>query len=108
MTSFDFGAVVLVPFPFTDQSSSKQRPAVVISTAEYSRVRGDILVVAVTSQMGGEFLLTDWKAAGLVKPSVLKPVIATLAGSLVIRRLGTLSEPDAAVLREMLRTLFSG
>lgn len=108
MTSFEFGDVILVPFPFTDQSSSRQRPAVVISTAEYSRSRGDILVAAITSQIGGDFRVSDWKAAGLVKPSVFKPVIATIADSLVIRRLGSLSESDATELRKMLRALFPG
>ena len=32
MIGYSFGDVVLVPFPFTDQSGSKKRPAVVIST----------------------------------------------------------------------------
>jgi mRNA interferase MazF len=30
--SFEFGDVVLVPFPFTDQTTSKKRPAVVVSS----------------------------------------------------------------------------
>lgn len=30
MTTFEFGQVVLVRFPFTDQVRSKQRPAAVI------------------------------------------------------------------------------
>jgi mRNA interferase MazF len=29
-SGFDFGDVVLVPFPFTDQSGTKKRPAVVV------------------------------------------------------------------------------
>lgn len=29
-----FGEVVLVPFPFTDQSGAKKRPAVVVSSSD--------------------------------------------------------------------------
>jgi mRNA interferase MazF len=35
--SFSFGSVVPVPFPFTDQSGSKKRPAVVVSSHRCSR-----------------------------------------------------------------------
>jgi mRNA interferase MazF len=31
MTSYKFGDIILVPFPFTDQTSTKKRPAVLIS-----------------------------------------------------------------------------
>ena len=37
---FDFGDVVLVPFPFTNQTASKQRPAVVVSNRVYGLERG--------------------------------------------------------------------
>ena len=36
MTSSEFGDIILVPFPFTDQSTSKKRPAVVISSSSYN------------------------------------------------------------------------
>jgi mRNA interferase MazF len=35
MISYDFGDIVLVPFPFTDQSGIKKRPAVIVSSAAY-------------------------------------------------------------------------
>jgi mRNA interferase MazF len=47
---FDFGDVVLVPFPFTDQSGTKRRPAVVVSLAGYNMSRRDIVIMAITSQ----------------------------------------------------------
>jgi mRNA interferase MazF len=33
-TGYNYGDVVLVPFPFTDQSALK-RPAVIVSSADY-------------------------------------------------------------------------
>lgn len=99
-----FGDVILVPFPFTDQTISKQRPAVVISTAAYNNMRPDIILMAITSQFGasvgiGEVWLSGWQAAGLLKPSAIKPVIATLEQNLIVRQLGLLSVDDAQSLR---------
>jgi mRNA interferase MazF len=51
MTAYSFGNIVLVPFPFTDQSTVKKRPAVVVSSDAYNRKRPDIILMAVTSQM---------------------------------------------------------
>lgn len=41
MTAYNFGDVILVPFPFTDHSQSKQRPAVIVSSASYHAERPD-------------------------------------------------------------------
>lgn len=49
MTGFEFGDVVLVPFPFTDQSAAKKRPAVVISSKAYHQARPDLIIMAITS-----------------------------------------------------------
>jgi mRNA interferase MazF len=101
---FAFGDIVLVPFPFTNQTATKQRPAVVISGQAYNRARPDLLVMAVTSQLRpvaalGEVWLSDWQGSGLLKPSAVKPVIATLEQGLVIRKLGALVPTDQAALR---------
>jgi mRNA interferase MazF len=104
-TRFDFGDVVLVPFPFTDQSGTKKRPAVVVSSRGYATGRRDIVIMAITSQVRtplgfGEALIADWAGAGLIKASVLKPVFTTIEQGLVLRVLGRLSAPDAQALRE--------
>jgi len=101
---FDFGDVVLVPFPFTSQAASKKRPAVVVNSRAYSTSRPDVIVMAVTSQVRpqagfGEVWVSRWQAAGLLKPSAIKPVIATLEQRLVLRRLGALGREDQAALR---------
>lgn len=48
---FEFGDIVLVPFPFTDQTTSKRRPAVVVSGRDYNRAMPDLVMMAVTSQI---------------------------------------------------------
>ncbi len=101
---FEFGEIVLVPFPFTNQAASKKRPAVVVSSRAYSAARPDVMVMAVTSQLRanpslGEVPVAEWQAAGLLRPSTVKPVFATLEQSLVLRRLGALDRGDQAALR---------
>lgn len=102
-----FGDVILVPFPFTDQTTTKKRPAIVISSNGYNSARPDFILMAVTSQLRaaealGEIWLTEWQAAGLLKPSAAKPVIATIERSLVIKKLGSLVAADRNALRTAL------
>lgn len=104
-TPFEFGDIVLVPFPFTDQTASKRRPAVIVSSRNYNSTRPDIVVMAVTGQVRqspalGEVWIGQWQDAGLLKPSAIKPVFATLEQALVIRRLGVLNAEDRAALRK--------
>lgn len=42
--SYEFGDVVLVPFPFTNQAASKKRPAVIVSSGGYNRAKPDVVV----------------------------------------------------------------
>ena len=107
--AYSFGDVVLVPFPFTDQSASKKRPAVIISSDRYHERRPDVIVMAVTSQILrpagaiGEVLISDWQGAGLPKASLIKPVIATIEQGLIFRKLGSLQTGDAQAHRSPLR-----
>ena len=41
---FDFGDVVLVSFPYTNQIASKKRPAVVVGQLSYARFRSDLFL----------------------------------------------------------------
>ena len=107
MTDFEFGDIVLVPFPFTDQSAAKQRPAVVISSEAYHHARPDILIMAITSQVRSRLAMSEvaiahWKEAGLIKPSVFKPLLATVERTLVRRKLGHLEPDDLQALRDLL------
>lgn len=71
MTGYKRGSIVLLPFPFSDQSSAKMRPAVIVNPDYPSE---DLLVVAVTSVgdvlRPGEFGIQFWREAGLIHPSL--------------------------------------
>jgi mRNA interferase MazF len=101
---YDFGDVVLVPFPYTDQTAFKQRPAVIVSGRVYNDCKPDVIIMAVTSQLHpaagmGEVRISHWQLANLLKPSVVKPVFATIDQKLIVRRLGSLHADDQFTLR---------
>ena len=109
-TTYKFGDIILVPFPFTDQTTSKKRPAVLISSRVYNAERPDIIIMAITSQVRnigktGETAISDWQEAGLLKPSTIKPVITTIEKDLVLKKLGYLSDNDRQSLHEILLTI---
>ena len=108
--TYKTGDVVLVSFPFTSLSTTKKRPAVVVSCLDYQSNRPDIILLAITSQIRqpfsfGEGPISDWQKAGLLKPSVFKPLIATIEQSLIIRSMGKLTPRDFQALQQILGRL---
>ena len=96
MANFSKPEIVLVRYPFSDLTSSKVRPAVVVSAAHSSQ---DLFVVALTSKtsnlLTGEFILTDWKKAGLNVETAVKRGIFTIKKTLVRKRVGKSENTDA-------------
>lgn len=109
MTTYRPGDVVLVPFPFTDLSTTKQRPAVILSSARFNRQRRDVVLAAITSYTGGriawdEYLLdsTEQREAGLPRASLVKVgKIVTIEQTLLRRRLGRVPPATRAQLLEI-------
>lgn len=111
-TIYRFGDVVLVPFPFTDQTATKKRPAVVVSSNEYNLARPDVILMAITGHLSGyprigEVAVREWKEAGLLKTSTIKPILTTVEKSLIIRKLGQLRKRDLLALDDALRMILS-
>jgi mRNA interferase MazF len=57
--AYPLGTVVLVPFPFTDLSGRKRRPALVVSPETFHDE--DLILCAVTSQVPQT--LSEWEAS---------------------------------------------
>jgi mRNA interferase MazF len=75
--------------------------------------RSDLILIAVTSIANSvtsfaEMTITEWKAAGLLKPSIIKPVLTTIDKMLVIKKLGELQEVDAQALHNLLQIILGG
>ena len=104
MANYSRGSVVLVRFPFSDLTSAKVRPAGVVSAAHASV---DVFIVPLTSKLtrpqAGEFIMQDWRAAGLNVPTSVKRGIFTIHENLIIKRVGAISSSDAGELDESLR-----
>jgi mRNA interferase MazF len=93
--------VVLLPIPFTDLSSSKVRPAIVVGRGTWP---GDPFVVPVTSQLGNaDMALARWAEAGLNVPSGIKGQLCTIEDRLVRKVVGRISDQDRTALDAMLR-----
>jgi len=103
-TSSDRGTVVLLPFPFSDLSGAKLRPAVIVSPKYPS---DDLLVVALTSVgdslRPGEFAIRSWRQAGLLHPTYAKRALASVSVDLAYKSLGFLQQDDLARLDGALR-----
>ena len=92
--------VVLLPIPFTDLTSRKVRPAIVIG-----RNGADLFLVPISSVLSNtDFPLPEWRAAGLNVPSGVKAQLSTVEERLVVKLVGTLDAADRQWLDERLRT----
>lgn len=104
MANYCKNEVILVRYPFSDLSNSKIRPAVIISSAHISQ---DILITPLTSKtqllLEGEFILSDWKKAGLNVETAVKRGIYTIEQSLILKKVGKLVSADATELQQSLR-----
>ncbi len=104
------GTIVLTRFPFTDLSSSKRRPAVVISKT--NKYDNDVIVAFISSVIPGKLSETDlviyetdiaYKKTGLRKKSVFKlNKIATLEKTIFSGELGYVSEEILMKIEEKL------
>ena len=102
--------IVLVPFPFTDQSASKRRPALIVSSDKFNSDSEDVIVCAITSNPdSGPYTVQirneDWKD-GIYSESYVKScVILTISKQVIDKRIGRLSSERFGLVAEQIRAL---
>jgi mRNA interferase MazF len=103
MARFVSGEIVVVPFPFTDLSSAKVRPALVLA----SLTRGDLILCQITSQASGHpeaipILAADFDPGGALRhASFALPHRVVTANEVCVRRaVGKLKSVKLQEIRE--------
>ena len=105
--------MVLLPFPFTDLTTTKQRPAVVVSNESFNTRQRDVVVLAMTSQIPAvlnpeDYRLSsdDLREAGLPKPSIVKcGKLLTIDRRLIRKTLGRVSAQTLEQVKRQLLTV---
>jgi mRNA interferase MazF len=103
------GTIVLVPFPFTNLSGHKVRPALIVSK---SPIGDDIILAFLSSKEVKKLGVFDvrivpTKKNGLKSTSIIKcSKIATLEKKVVLGEIGTLSQIDLKKVQNGLKQLF--
>ena len=104
--------VVVVPFPFTDSSRTKRRPALVLSNkSDFGAVIEHSVLAMITSQKNEPWPLdvkiTNKKQSGLNAPSVVRMKLFTLDNRFILRKIGRLSKSDQMQVKQSLTTIFN-
>jgi mRNA interferase MazF len=97
--AFAQGAVLVLPFPYSDRLAEKRRPALVISKPSLERAHGLVWVAMITSDRGArrrdDVPVSQLAKAGLTAASLVRPSkLATIEPSRVLRTAGGLTRAD--------------
>jgi mRNA interferase MazF len=111
MTDYKKGDIVLVSFPFTDLTTTKQRPALIISPEQYNQ-GADVVIAFITSNLNSprryrDYPIKEWQTAGLPKPSIVRMKFATVEKGIVIKKLGEIQEKDKQEIEQQLVDFFT-
>lgn len=103
--------IILVPFPFTDLTTSKKRPALIVSPDEYNK-KLDVVIAFITNKLALEYRIGDYKIqelekSNLPKPSMLRMKFTAIDKSIIIKKLGRLSEKDVQEFSKLLIDFFT-
>ena len=107
-------AIVLIPFPFSDQSGTKVRPGLIISNTKYNIHGNDVLICTISSVLAKSpytVLLSpeDLDEGVLYEKSAIKVEnIAKIQKSLIIKTIGSIKQATFQKVQTRLTELFSG
>jgi len=107
------GDIVLIPIPFTNLSSHKRRPVIVISNNVYNCKTNDIVVVAMTSNptavdYGFTITSSDLERGKLNRSGKVRvDKIYTLSQSIVVKTFGRVNPTILNTIRKKMKALIA-
>ena len=111
MTSCSRGAVVLVKFVFADETGTKQRPGLIVSTNRYHEGRHEAILAAITGNVTrllvGDYKVKAWRECGLLYPSVVTGIIRTIKQDMIVSRMGDLPVSELRLVERNLRDILA-
>lgn len=102
--------VVTVPFPFSDKPEAKRRPALVLSNMAFNSGGHTVLTMITTSGLRrwpGDSEIKEYSLAGLRVQCQVRLKVFTIDNRLLLKKIGRLSETDAATVKRHLHQFFS-
>ena len=110
-TTYKKWDIILVPFPFTDLKTSKKRPALIISPDKYNE-KFDVVIAFITSKLdseyrSGDYKILEWEKSNLPKPPMIRTKFATIDKSVILKKIGRLSEKDVNGFKKSLISFFA-
>ncbi len=102
-TSIEQRSIILVPFPFSDLTSAKKRPAFVVSNTEFNKASEDVVCCLITSNPAakGAVKITnkDMESGFLEFDSKVRPYrLFTVSKNIIYRILGKLNKEKAQIV----------
>lgn len=111
MTTLSRGDVVLVKFVFADERGVKKRPALIVSADRYHQGRRELILAAITSNVGrlliGDYTIEAWRDAGLLSPSIVTGIVRTIRQEMIAGKMGTLPAPELRAVDNQLRSVLA-
>jgi len=109
-----WGTVVLTPFPFSDLTTTKRHPAVIVSTVDPQK--NDVIVAFISSVIRAglsktdilvDTLEPDFKRTGLLKSSIVKAdKLLTIDKQIIAGEIGELPDNLLEELNKKLKIVF--
>ena|SRR3990167_9999288 len=91
-------SIIVVPFPFTDSSATKKRPALVLSEEQFQKNTEHVTLIMITSAKHStwynDYKIKDLSSTGLNAPSIIRQKIFTLDSRVILEKIGELSTKD--------------